>query len=135
MSNFLPADVTFYKETTGTAKAPDTNGDATLVLAETYYADVGNAQFHKSSVMFSWDASIIITGITYEFSNFPDAGLYLPAGKIWKDSGVAATTVAGGSASSVIAHFADNMAGRMRAKIIVGATGGKLRCRPHFKRG
>lgn len=112
---------------------PDDNGDLTLVNGTTYYAEIGFDEYSKHSVMWSWDATIVITSIEYERTNFPEASVFAAAGKIWEPTGITAITVAGGSAACAVSDFADDQMMRMRAKIVVGATGGKLRGRAHAK--
>jgi hypothetical protein len=119
--------------------------DAALVTGVTYYGSVQGSAAPWSSVQFKWDSSIIAT-ITFESSNLdePDrAGgndfyggieIYAAAAGGWAtESAMGTVTVAGGSASNQMVHFAGSGAKRMRAKLVVGGTGGKLRGIPHHK--
>jgi hypothetical protein len=125
-------DLSFYAQG---ASAPTSGA---LTNGVTYYADLDTREQHKSSVHLMWDAAIIITAITFERTNFSATTAPLSAaasGGNWKDSGVAATAVAGGTADGTLVDFADNIAGRTRIKFVVGGTGGVLTGRACHKGG
>ncbi len=124
-------DCTFYAEGSSTALAPDTAGDVTLANSTTYYADIGDPDRSMSSVMWRW-ASALVALITYERANFPDSEIYAAAGVKWVPTGITAISAPGGSPGVAMSDFANQNAGKMRAKIVV-TTGAKLRGRPHHK--
>lgn len=128
-----PLDVAFYSA--AGVRLVGAAAGTTLVAATTYYAElIGLQDAPRTSMQWSWDAAIAITGITYETTNFHDAGVFAAAGAIWyPETAIATLTVVAGTASTNLAHFADNIARRMRAKIVVGATGGVLRGRANHK--
>lgn len=119
--------------------------DQALASGITYYGSLQGVDAPWSSVQFKWDASIIAT-ITFESSNLdePDrsggsdfyggASLYAAAADGWHpETAMGTVSIAGGSASNQVVHFGGNGAKRMRAKVVIGGTGGKLRAIPHHK--
>ena len=129
-----PADVKFYAEGSSTALGAD-GTPVTLTLGTTYYVDIGSAEESRGSIQWQHDASIIAT-ITYEVTNFPEssAGLSAAASDDWHpDPAMGVTAIPGGAVGCPLVHMADDGAARMRAKIVVGATGGNLRGRLHRK--
>jgi hypothetical protein len=131
------SDVKFYAEGSATALGTEGSG-ATLTSGTTYYADLAPGGLIRAlgSIHWSWDAAIVITAITIETTNYEpdDAVINAVAGAKWyPETAPPTVTVAGGTASSRMVHVGDNSAARMRAKIVVGGTGGVLRGRPHHK--
>lgn len=131
MSVKFSDNLSFYTLTTGVVITPDASGDATLP-AGTYFVDIGDAEYHKHSVQWEHDAALIAS-ITYERTLQRDASLFAAASTQWKDSGVAALVI-NAAAGTTIADFADQLAGRMRAVVVV-TTQGKLRGNAVFKAG
>lgn len=127
-----PADVVFISD--AGVRLVGTAAGSTLVAATTYYAELPGLQdAPRTSMQWSWDATIALT-ITYETTNFHGASIFAAAGNIWyPETGIATLTVVAGTAGTNLAHFADNIARRMRAKVVVGATGGVLRGRNNNK--
>lgn len=121
-----------------------------LVNGRTYFAELAGAGGPWGSVQWKWDAAIIITAITLESCNFGDrrqdgeavgdfwggVDSWEPAAVGWQLEPAAAyttVTAAGGTAATNLQHLGGNGARRLRCKIVVGVTGGKLRGRYHHK--
>lgn len=106
---------------------------APLVAGTTYYAGLGGNNMRLLSPQWKWDAALIAT-ITYETSNFPDVPIYAAAASGWcPEPAIATLTIPGGAAGVDMEHIDDIGSQRMRAQIVVGATGGALRGRVHHK--
>lgn len=120
-----------------------------LVAGQTYYAELGGHDGMWSSVQYKWDAAIIVT-ITHESSNLdvedpaplPAAVNFWRGVRVWEAAAVGwhletdpllTVTVAGGAAGNQLVHIGGSGAKRMRAKAVVGGTGGAVRSRPHHK--
>lgn len=121
-------------------------GYCTLASGTTYYFEMTGPGDILTSAHFQWDASIIITSLVMEDSNLPGnlatayssavgdwmtenpTGAYIPV----VGAGVAATasTVAasGGAVGACLFNISDQGTWRQRYKLVVGATGGSLRC-------
>lgn len=133
----------FYDSTTKLPVQPNSDLTSTLVTGVTYYAelDSGSKQEFQSihSLHWLWDSAIIAT-ITIEQTNCREikvtdsATALLPASG-WAAAPPATVSIPGGSASQDFGHWADDGAGRLRAKVVVGGTGGKLRGQYHSKAG
>lgn len=129
---------TFHKDASTRVEAVDGTG-ATLVASTTYYTELTEEEgvdAGLSSIEWKWDASIIAT-ITVEGSNFADLNVYDAASAGWvalSPAPIPTVTIAGGSASTSSGSWADQGFGRLRAKIVVGGTGGVLRGAIHHKR-
>ena len=126
-------------------------GKFTLVAATRYAFILGGADAPFESAHFQWDASIIITSLTIEDSNFSalDAPNYSTTAGDWIDEdpvtafvgvvGAGATVssgvvaVAGGAAGGAMFHIGETSAFRTRINVLVGATGGLVRCGAHGK--
>lgn len=139
-------DVVFYVESTGVKVAP---GQA-LVNGVTYYAELAGATGPWSAVQWKWDSAIVITSITIESCNFGDrrqegepAAAFGGGVDVWElaavgwhpEAAIAAVVVPGGTAGTYMTQIGGGGQRRFRAKVIVGATGGKLRGRYHHKAG
>lgn len=120
-------------------------GNYTLTSGTTYYYPLGGAGAPLIGAHVQWDASIVITSITVEDSNFGDdeAPITSSTAGDWIDedpstafvglvgAGATATNgvvaVTGGAAGGAMFHIANSGARRTRLKVVVGATGGVLR--------
>lgn len=127
------------------------DGSATLTNGTTYYYELGGEDTEYQSVHIKWDATIVLTSIEVEDSNFPDvtgvdatAGNWVkanPATGIWDVFAVGAgatvtastTAVTGGAAGGVVYNRRHGNTRRSRLKVVVGATGGVLRVAVHGK--
>lgn len=107
---------------------------ATLLAGTTYYVDLGpgleGAPYVGSQLV--WDAAIIITSISPEETDFPDASLIaaaaaLPWSAIPTTVVPAYAAVPGGAAGTRLDHWKDFCSHRARFIVVVGAAGGKLR--------
>lgn len=123
-----------------------------LVAGQTYYAELGGEDTIWDAIQWVYDAAIVVT-ITIETCNLdvwsPDAVVAAPdfwqGARVWQsatgkwcpETAIPTVTIAGGgSASDSVTqnqHNAGSGMRRMRAKAVVGATGGKLRGIPHHK--
>ncbi len=134
-------DVEFYSAA-GVLVGPQQS----LASGTTYYAELGGPDNPWSSIQWKWDAAVIVTAITVESSNLPTsqgglgsefwAGVspFAAAADGWHpETAVASIAIAGGTAGNQLVHIGGGGQMRLRAKIVVGATGGKLRGRPHHK--
>ncbi len=133
------------------ATAAPGRGNYTLVLGTTYVFMLGGPDATVISAHFQWDASIVITSLTVEDCNMPEteASDYSTTAGDWIDedpstafvgvvgAGVSHTagvaTATGGALGGCMFHIADTGARRTRIKVVVGATGGVLRCAAHAK--
>lgn len=135
--SFRPRDVDLTLFTAAGVQVPNTaNKWLTLASGTTYYAEVGGAETHLISVMYSWN-STIVAAITVEATNFSpeDAPTWVAAGNLWAlESGPGVITIPGGTTSAQMDHYMNYGGRRMRLKIVVTTGGvGQLRIRPHFK--
>jgi len=121
-----------------------------LVAGTTYYAELGGADCPWSYFWVKWDAAVIAT-ITFESTGIgkptEDGGsdsfyggieTYAAASAGWVQepiptAGTPSITIPGGAAGVDRANYAGGAHLRIRAKIVVGGTGGKLRLRAHHK--
>lgn len=117
-----------------------------LVAGTTYYAELHGGEGMWSSIQWKYDAAIVITAITIESTNFgtprQEGGddffggvdTFTAAASGWvPETAIATVTVAGGTAQTQITHIGGSGARRLRAKIVVGVTGGLIRGRAHHK--
>ena len=123
-----------------------------LVAGTTYYAEIGGQDTFWDSIQWKWDLAIVITAITIESSNLPVAAptnasvpAFYEGLRVWDaalvgwhpETAIATVTAAGGgsaaSSATQLVHIGGGGQKRQRAKIVVGATGGKLRGIPHHK--
>ena len=124
--------VDLYKSD-GTKQTPAANV-FTLADATTYYAEL--TEFVEGRSMFSlhylYNAALV-AAITLEASNRPADRVtsYAAVGGGWATTSATAVSPAA-SAGETVAHYADFMSARMRAKIDV-TTGGTLRGTEHSK--
>ncbi len=120
-------------------------GSFTLTLSTTYYYPLGGQDSTDLSAHCQWDASIILTSITIEDSDFPDseASWYTSSAGAWIDedpatafvgsvgAGVTVSAgvvaVAGGAQGGCMFHVSSTAARRTRLKVVVGGTGGEMR--------
>jgi hypothetical protein len=107
---------------------------ALLVAGTTYYVDLGPGLEAASRVspQLVWDAAIIITSISPEETDFPDAGIALAAATLpWSAVPTsivpAYAAVPGGAAGTRIDQWYEMCSHRVRLIVVVGATGGRLR--------
>ena len=109
----------------GTAASPYVNA---LTLGTTYYVELGSEFFSTGVVQWVHDASIVITSITYQSTALPRAALTTwesTATKGWADeSSITTITAAGGSAACPRSPISGVGMERLRAIVVVGATGG-----------
>ena len=123
------------------------NGAFTLVAGATYFFPLGGTDSKVISAHMHWDASIVITSITVEDTDFSPRDVLdftSSAGGQWidedpttafvgtKGAGVTVTNgvvaVAGGALGGARFNIADTGARRTRLAVVVGATGGEVRC-------
>ncbi len=122
-----------------------------LLAGTTYYAEIGGMESMWDSIQWKWDLAIVITAITIESSNIPHwppdgaTPTFYEGVRVWDAAAVGwhpetaiATVTAGGggsaaSSATTLTHIGGGGQRRQRAKIVVGATGGKLRGVPHHK--
>lgn len=103
-------------------------GGAALVAGATYYAELNAAVAEKAttqSMHWIWDASIIAT-ITIEMTNHPTVSVTAAAASGWDDAPPPTISILGGSAAQDNSPWINVAPGRLRAKIVVGGTGGVL---------
>lgn len=109
------------------------DGVYTLVT-DTYYAELADAVDERSklSVQWTYSAALIAT-ITIEATNRDDLNLWdTSATAGWATTSATAVSPAAAAGTS-LQHYADFLAGRARAKIVV-TTGGTLMGHEHSKR-
>jgi hypothetical protein len=128
-----------------------------LLSGTTYYIPIGGAASTVQSAHCKWDASIVITSITVEVSNFRiqndndpnptdsagDAGDWIPytpssgAYVAVTGAGVTATgavvAATGGAAGGCFYDIGNLGARRARLAVVVGGTGGRFRVASHGK--
>lgn len=142
----------FYAEGSATPVKDSGPNGATLTNGVTYYAEAGGDAALIQSIQIDWDASAILT-ITVEDTDWKvgtgtgQATTSQAAGRAWcpenpstgfvgvsGGSAVGLTvTVAGGNAGTCLFHLGNFGAQRVRAKIVVGGTGGNVNARAHAK--
>lgn len=128
------------------------------LLANTvYYAELGGAETMWDSIQWKHDDAIVITSIGIESTNLAhhkpedttaSGGLDFWGGtRVWDtatgnwhpETAITAYSDAGGGLTTAyttsLQHIGGNGAKRLRAKVTIGATGGKLRGIPHHKAG
>ena len=134
----------------GTVQAPSATefgrGSFTLASSTTYYFPIGGQDCTKLSGHMHWDAAIVITSITVEDCDFPPSEVTdyeASTGGQWidedpttafvgvKGAGVAVSSgvvaASGGALGGCMFHI-DTGARRTRLAVVVGGTGGELRC-------
>jgi hypothetical protein len=149
------------KQSDGT-RAVDANslglGSVTLTSGTRYILLLGGIDQTVIGAHVQWDASIVITTITVESCSLPEEAFASDANKgslsttagVWIDedpstafvgtvgAGVTVTNgvvaVAGGAAGGCHFHIADTGAQRTRLNILVGGTGGVIRCGANLKK-
>jgi hypothetical protein len=117
-----------------------------LVALTTYYVELGGDDSVWSSVQWKYDASIVITSFTYASTNLPSGNsgerrdfwggirTWDAAADGWSaEAAITTTAVAGGTAGTQLVHVGGIGSRRLRCIVVVGATGGKLRCIPNHK--
>ena len=109
----------------GTVASPWVNS---LTNGTTYYADLGSVNFSTGVVQWVHDSSIVITSITYQSSALNATALNAweaTAAKGWAaESAITTIAAAGGSAACPRSPLSGVGMHRLRAIIVVGATGG-----------
>lgn len=118
----------------GVLQTPNDVGTFTLASSTVYFVEFFDDIEDRTgcSVHWTWNATLV-AAITLEASNKSTARAtsFAAVGSGWATTG--ATTISpAASASEVLAHYADYMAARMRAKIDV-TTGGTLDGIEHSK--
>lgn len=99
--------------------------------AGTYYADLADGYRDRTKLSVQWTyGSTLVATITIEATNYPTLELH-DAG--WAETSAEPVSPAG-SAGTALQHYADFVAGRARAKIVV-ATPGDLDGVEHSKEG
>jgi len=120
----------------------DGNGYATLIAATTYFFELPAELAVKPLQSFSaqWDAVIVMTSLSPQDTNIGDATSFADTLGAWltQNPTTAYVPALGGVATQAVVAVAGGTAGgatwnlslgsgRKRIKVIVGATGGKLR--------
>ena len=131
--------------------AGSARGFYTLTSGTTYVFIVGGKDCPVSSAHFEWDGAIAITSLTVEDCNAKPEEVTdtMTVGASWVDEdpstafvgtkgGVATVTngvvaTAAGAVGGCMFHLADTGAKRTRFTLVVGATGGIVRCSTHGK--
>ncbi len=128
-------------------------GAYTLTSATTYYFELGGKDGDIVSAHLQWDSAIILTSVTVQDSNMPESTDNTSATGVtaWSSTagdwisenpstafvgvagaGVSATSgvvaATGGAQGGCMFHVALTGARRSRIAIVVGGTGGSLRC-------
>lgn len=105
------------------------------LVADTYYAELADATDERSKLSVQWTYSAaLVAAITLEATNRNDLDLWdTSATAGWATTSATAVSPAA-SAGTSLQHYADFIAGRARAKIVV-TTGGTLMGHEHSKRG
>lgn len=131
-------------------------GSYTLLAGTRYFFVLGGADAPFNAAHFQWSSPMVITSLTIEDSNFPpvakgdgtggagDVSDFSTAAADWIDedpstafvgvvgagvsqtNGVVAAT--GGAQGGCMFHVVDTGARRTRVNVLVGATGGEMRC-------
>ena len=121
----------------GAEQTPDDTGTFTLSNATVYYVEFFDDIADRTGLSVHWEYNAaLVAAITVEASNRPSDGpfavsSYAAVGSGWATT--SATTVSpAASADETVAHYADMMSKRLRAKIDV-TTGGTLRGTEHSK--
>lgn len=121
-----------------------------LANGTTYFFPVGAPGSLVQSIHVLWDAALIITALTVEDSNIAildatqagSAGQWIqenPTGAYVAVVGAGATAtnlsvaVTGGAAGGAMIHLGNLGSRKVRIKVVVGATGGKLQVYIHGK--
>lgn len=148
------SDVAPIKSDGTSTSTPNGKQGYTLLSGTTYYYPLGGNSAPLESCHVQWDASIIITAITIEDTNFDDVTNYSATSGEWisenpstayisttshnASTGGATVTastiaVAGGTAGGCMYHLGNTGAKRTRLSVVVGGTGGVLRVATHGK--
>lgn len=117
-----------------------------LLANTTYYVELGGHGSVWDAVQWKYDAAIAVTSFTYASSNLPNAqsgerddfwGGITPWGAAadgWSaEAAITTSAIVAGSAGVARTHIGGNGMKRLRCTVVVGATGGKLRCIPNHK--
>lgn len=107
----------------GTEQVPGADGITYTLPAGTYFAELFDDVPNRTgmSIHWEWNAALVAT-ITFEATNYDARDVSAHSATLWRTTG--ATTVSpAASASGTVAHYADYMAARMRAKIVVTTQG------------
>ncbi len=126
----------------GTKQPDHNNNGVVLANGTTYYVPFGGEASTLNDVHIQWDAAIILTSVEVEFSCNPDVNPWTgTAGEFVKNNLVGAfgslqassgtvtaltLAVAGGTAGGAVWNVAVG-ARRGRLKVVVGATGGRMK--------
>ncbi len=109
----------------GTVASPYVN---VLTLNTTYYVELGSESFSTGAVQWVYNSAIVLTGITYQSSTMPPSALNTweaTAANGWVDeSSITTITAAGGTAAAKVSKISGAGMHRLRAVVVVGATGG-----------
>lgn len=113
-----------------------------LVANTTYYCELRAADDPWTSIQWKWDNTIVITSVNYHSSNIPpyEPSIAVPPGfydalRVWNadaldgwapETSMPALAVPGGTKGNQMVHVADNCGLRLRATVVVGATGGNF---------
>lgn len=100
-----------------------------LTLGTTYYAELGSDFCTTGVIQWVYDASIVITSITYASTALPREALATEGAAAggWKtETLMTVITAAGGTAATQSTPVSGVGMKRLRAVIVVGATGGSL---------
>lgn len=118
----------------GVEQTPDDTGTFTLSNATVYYVEFFDDIGDRTGLSVHWEYNAaLVAAITLEASNRPADRVtsYAAVGSGWATTSATAVSPAA-SAGERVAHYADFMSARMRAKVDV-TTGGTLRGTEHSK--
>lgn len=120
----------------------------TLTSGTTYYVAFGAEGALIQSVHLQWDPALILTAVTVEDSNNPDAAIASATAGEWIQEDPATAyvggignltvtnltlAVAGGAAGGAMIHLGNLGSLRQRLKIVVGGTGGIIKITGHAR--
>ena len=134
-------------QSNGTMLPAGRNG-VTLANNATFYVGFGVEGALIQSVHLQWDAALILTAVTVEDSNNPDAAITSSTAGEWIQEDPATAyvgglgnltvtnltlAVAGGAAGGAMIHLGNLGSLRQRLKLVVGGTGGVIKITGHAR--
>lgn len=134
----------------GSLPVPGDKDGWTIEAGATYYVELGGRDATHLSAHILMSAALVITSITVEVSNFPEASVRSTTAGEWvpetESAGIYVTTSdpaitvaagsiakAAGAAGAAFVHLPHMPALRVRLTIVVGAAGGVMRIATHAK--
>ncbi len=126
-------------------------GNFTLVLGTTYVFILGGEDAPIESAHFNWDAGIVLTSLTVQDCNMGETEVtntsttgghwigetpltaYVAVDGAGVSQAIGVVSATGGAVGGCMFHVSNTGARRTRIRVVVGATGGVIRCGAHGK--